>query len=183
MEKKITTRKKLIATLLENSDEQKDLKTAISEWYVADCEVDNSKATKCVCGQEGLKYIFTIVNEITGAVIAPIGSSCVKLFDSKQLNDEMNYLVQKHLLISLFKAGKPIPFNAEYFSRKLLIGLRDEGAFKPNKYNNYNGDNDFEFMTKMFNKIIKSAITIKQRRKIGAVVEYSIKPALLKDAQ
>ncbi|MDE6699222.1 MAG: hypothetical protein K2J91_07080, partial [Lachnospiraceae bacterium] len=46
-------------------------------------------------------------------------------------------------------------------------------------YNHYDGVNDYEFMLKMFNKRDKSSITIKQNKKIKAVLLNSVKPFLL----
>ena len=41
-----------------------------------------------------------------------------------------------------------------------------------------NGDEDYDFMLKMFNKRDKSSITIKQDKKIKAILLNSIKPFL-----
>ena len=67
---------------------------------------------------------------------------------------------------------------SKYFSKKLLYALYEEGAFAPNKYNRYDGTNDYQFMLDMFNKRNKSEITEQQHRKIRGLIAYSIKPFL-----
>ncbi|PNZ04374.1 hypothetical protein, partial [Staphylococcus muscae] len=49
-------------------------------------------------------------------------------------------------------------------------------AFKPNKYNNYNAKNDYEFILKMFNQ--RREPSDKQKSKIKAIIVTSIKPFL-----
>ena len=56
--------------------------------------------------------------------------------------------------------------------------MYEEGAFAPNKYNRYDGTNDYQFMLDMFNKRNKSEITEQQHRKIRGLIAYSIKPFL-----
>lgn len=62
--------------------------------------------------------------------------------------------------------GERIELTSKYFSKKLLYALYEEGAFAPNKYNRYDGTNDYQFMLDMFNKRNKSEITEQQHRKI-----------------
>ncbi len=56
--------------------------------------------------------------------------------------------------------------------------LFDEGAFKPNKYNGFNGENDYEYILEMFNKRNKDSITESQNRKVRAIIMNYIKPHL-----
>ena len=60
---------------------------------------------------------------------------------------------------------------------EVLERLYEEGAFN-SKYNNYNGEVDYNFMLKMFNKRNKDDITVAQRKKIAAILLNSIKPFL-----
>ena len=48
------------------------------------------------------------------------------------------------------------------------------------KYNDYDGKNDYQFMLDMYNKRNKSNITEQQHRKIRGLIAYSIKPFLRK---
>ena len=50
----------------------------------------------------------------------------------------------------------------------------------PHIYNQYDGEEDYEFMLKMFNKRDKSTISVKQDKKIKAILLNSIKPFLQK---
>lgn len=54
--------------------------------------------------------------------------------------------------------------SSELFSRKLLRWLYEEGAFDT-EYNDYDGEDDYEFMLKMFNKRDKDSISLKQDKK------------------
>ena len=66
---------------------------------------------------------------------------------------------------------------SELFSRKLLRWLYEEGAFDT-EYNDYDGEDDYEFMLKMFNKRDKDSISLKQDKKIKALLLNAIKPFL-----
>ena len=81
-------------------------------------------------------------------------------------------------LLHAVKDNKFISLNPELFSRKLLFTLYEEGAFVPNPYNDFNGENDYEFLLKMFNKKNKGSITPAQHKKIRAIIVFSIKPYL-----
>lgn len=70
-----------------------------------------------------------------------------------------------------------ISLSPEFFSRKLLKKLYDEGAFDC-EYNGYDGYDDYEFILKMFNKRDKSSITLGQQKKIRAIIVASIRPYL-----
>lgn len=80
-------------------------------------------------------------------------------------------------LFHAVKANEFITLNPEYFSRKVLKYIFDQGVFTPNKYNNFNGDNDYNFMLKMFN--MRGEPSEKQLKKIRAIIITSIKPYLI----
>lgn len=69
--------------------------------------------------------------------------------------------------------------SSEFFSRKLLRYLYEEGVFQANEYNNYDPEKDYEFMLKMFNKRDKDSITLNQKRKINAIIMNSVRPYLV----
>lgn len=68
-----------------------------------------------------------------------------------------------------------LTLSSEHFSRKLLLYLYEEGAFKPTQYNDYNPVNDYHFMLDMFNKRTR---TENQNRKATSIILNSIKPFL-----
>ncbi len=134
--------------------------------------------TECVCGKENLRYLFTIRNRETGRSLYPIGSSCIEKFERDDLDYEVDVQMDMYRLAHAMERGERIELTSKYFSKKLLYALYEEGAFAPNKYNRYDGTNDYQFMLDMFNKRNKSEITEQQHRKIRGLIAYSIKPFL-----
>ena len=61
---------------------------------------------------------------------------------------------------------------------KVLKYLYEEGVFKDTKYNKFNGENDYDFLVKMFNKNKRGKITEMQQKKINAIIINSIMPYL-----
>lgn len=170
-------RRNLINTVIENSS-SKSWDNAVLEWDIIDVIEDENDESSCICGKENIRYLFTIKNINNQHTLFPIGSSCIKKFDREDLN-ELTLINEK--LFKLFhaiKANEFITLNSEYFSRKLLEYIFDQGAFIPNQYNNFNGENDFNFMLKMFN--MRSKPSASQSRKITAIIMTSIKPYLMK---
>ena len=166
----------LVKTVIERSL-SKSWDAAVLEWEIDDVIEDENNDSSCICGKENIRYLFTIKNINNQNKLFPIGSSCIKKFDREDLN-EITLINEK--LFKLFhavKANNFITFNSEYFSRKLLKYIFDQGAFPPNKYNNFNGNNDYNFMLRMFNK--RGEPSEKQLRKIRAIIMTSIKPYLI----
>ena len=77
----------LIKEVLDNS-ESKNWIDAVKEWEIIDCEEDENCSTYCICGKEGLRYLFTIKNTINNNELYPIGSSCIKKFGVEDLYSE-----------------------------------------------------------------------------------------------
>ncbi|MFC4138488.1 MULTISPECIES: hypothetical protein [unclassified Microbacterium] len=151
---------------------------AKDEWAVTGVEEDPQGDGVCVCGQMGLVSLFTITNTHNGSELFPIGSTCVNQFGRKDLNSAINVLADLLKLRGLVRAGKSIPFTAEYFSRAMLEDLYEEGAFTPDQYNSGDGQKDYDFLLKMFNKRNKDDISTAQRRKISVLVNQKIRPFL-----
>lgn len=146
------------------------------EWEIVGCEEDARQASWCVCGHPHLRYLFTIVNQLNGNVLFPIGSVCINQFGRADLDDEAAIRERLFRLLHALEQGRFISLDAELFSRKLLKFLFDQGAFEPNEYNEFNGANDYQFMLDMFNK--HNEPTPPQRRKVRAVIMGSIRPFL-----
>lgn len=153
---------------------------AVQEWEIFDCEEDEECASSCICGKENIRYLYTIRNFETGRMLYPIGSSCIKKFDRDDLADETAIREGMFKLLRAVRNNDRIELSSQYFSKKLLLALFEEGAFRPTQYNQFDGRNDYQFMLDMFNKRVKSNITLAQRRKISAIIGYSIKPYLLR---
>ena len=168
----------LIQRVLDES-ESNTWNEAVLEWVIDDCEEDNSLQSSCICGKEELRYLFTIRNVRNGNTLFPIGSSCIKKFDRDDLNEEVSIQEKLFKLFHAIEDGNFITLSPEFFSRKLLKYLYEEGVFQANEYNNNEPEIDYEFMLKMFNKRDKESITPNQQRKINAIIMTSIRPYLV----
>ena len=171
--------KNLICTVIENSfgdtwDE------AVEEWKITECEEDEECSSRCICGKEDIKYLYTIRNEYTNVVLFPIGSCCIKKFNRNDFNKEIEIVEGMHKLYKAIINSEIIDLSSKYFSRKLLYALFDKGAFD-SAYNGFSGHRDYKFMLDMFNKRNKSQITSSQQKKINAIIAFSIKPYLKKN--
>ena len=167
---------RLIRRVLELSTAN-DWDTAVTEWEIADCEEDNTLSESCVCGKEHLYYLFTIENVVNGNTLFPIGSSCIKKFGREDLDDEVAVREKMFKLYHAVENNQFISLSPEFFSRKILKKLYEDGAFDC-EYNGYDGYDDYEFILKMFNKRDKFSITINQEKKIRAIIVASIRPYL-----
>lgn len=166
----------LIVTVI-NVSESNEWLDAVDEWEIYDCEEDEDCSSRCICGKENIRYLYTIRNIHNGEMLFPIGSSCINKFGRRDLKDETTLIEEQFRLLHAVESNIYLSLSAEFFSRKLLRWLYEEGAFDTS-YNQFDGTGDYEFMLKMFNKRDKDAITTKQDRKIKAIIMNSIKPFL-----
>ena len=137
---------------------------AVAEWYIDDCEEDFRCSSKCLCGKENIRYLYTIKNKHNSITLFPIGSSCINKFGRNELREKTALIEGEFKLLHAVEDGMYLSLSSELFSRKLLLWLYQEGAFDT-EYNNYKGTQDYEFMLKMFNKRDKSSINAKQQKK------------------
>ena len=151
---------------------------AVYEWEIIDYEEDEDCESSCICGKEGIRYLYTIRNRETGKQLYPIGSSCIQKFKREDMDEEIAVLEGMFKLYSAIRNRERIELSSKYFSKRLLQALYDEGAFQDNSYNGFDGWNDCEFLTKMFSKRNKATITEAQNRKIRGIIAFSIKPFL-----
>ncbi len=163
----------LINAVLEKSVSQ-NWYYAVQEWRIVDAKEDIHCKSACVCGKENIRYLYTLQNTRNGNTLSPIGSSCIRKFERQELNEQI--LVQEGLfkLIHAITNNQRIELTSEYFSRKLLEYMAKNDVFKPNKYNNYDGNVDYRFMLKMFNN--QTSPTTYQQTKINIIIAYEIKP-------
>jgi len=149
---------------------------AVTEWNIVDFEEDQYKHSSCICGKENLRYLYTIKNIKTNNILYPIGSSCIKKFNRADLNEKTSITEKLFKLYHAIEDSSYIEFNSNNFSRNVLEYLFKQGAFKPSKFNNFNGEIDYKFMVKMFNK--RNPQSPKEMKKINAIIVNSIKPYL-----
>ncbi|MBR5016271.1 MAG: hypothetical protein IKX50_00930 [Spirochaetia bacterium] len=160
------------------ASEAKTWESAVCEWEIFDCEEDEDCSTECICGHEGLKYLYTIRNRINGNILFPIGSSCIKKFERFDLNEKISILEQMYNLLHAVDRGERIELTSKLFSSNLLLYFYKKGVFKPNYYNGFDSYNDYEFMLKMFRKRNKNTISQDHHKKINAIIIKAIKPYL-----
>jgi len=151
---------------------------AVQEWEIADCEEDDDCCSSCICGKEGIRYLYTIRNIETGCHLYPIGSFCIKKFNREDLDDEIAVREKMFKLFHAMQNHEDIELPPPYFSRKMLKILYERDVFPDTKYNRYDGYNDYLFLLDMFNKKNKDDITSKQYRKIDTIIDRCIKPYL-----
>ena len=94
------------------------------------------------------------------------------------MNEAVSVTEGMFKLLHAIRNNEFIVLSTEFFSRKLLKKLYDEGAFVSNQYNRFDSYNDYQFMLDMFNKRDKSNITQAQQRKIRGIIAFSIRPFL-----
>ena len=87
---------------------------------------------------------------------------------------------QMFALLHAVERRERIELSSKFFSRKLLEYLYKKDVFVANKYNDFDGYNDYEFLLKMFNKVNKADISDAQHRKTTAIIMKSILPYLRK---
>ena len=152
---------------------------AVQEWQVVGVEEDPRATGICVCGKTGLAYLYTIHNQQNQQTLFPIGSSCINLFEVKELSASVTVLHRLLELRAAFIAQKRVDLTSEYFSRAVLAYLWQNGAFPPNEYNRSNGDNDYKFLLDLFNQ--QHEFTQKEERKVWVLLNRTIKNFVMND--
>ena len=166
----------LLSVVLDSSKSSSQ-EEAVLEWEVSDWDEDEEMETSCLCGKENIRYLFTIENTLTGLELEPIGSQCIKKFEREDLTDLTVTYEKLFKLKSALSNNEFIGLSSEYFSRKLIKYFFDEGVYNC-EFNKYDGQNDYEFLIKMFNKKNKDSISKNQQRKINAIIINQIIPFL-----
>ena len=166
--------------------ESKHWEQAVTEWYVAGCEEDESVSSTCVCGQEGLRYLFTIRNRLNDNELFPIGSHCIHMFGREDMDDDVDCMRRVWRIIDRAKEyghGGTVSFDADksLFSRKLIIWLNDsQHVFGAPWWRTEWGDvyrnSDCQFMLDMFNK--RGEMTQRQHYKHLKIIRSDIYPYL-----
>lgn len=157
--------------VIENS-ESDYWEDAVDEWEIIDCNIDDKMKEICICGHEGLRYCFTIQNRYNYNQLYPIGSSCILQFGRSDLRQTVK--IYEELFRIRTKHYNRERITLEDFSRKLLQFFLDEDVFKATRYNDYNPENDYEFMLQMFNR--RTELTERQQAKVNAIIISSIIP-------
>jgi len=152
---------------------------AVEEWEVVGLEEEPAATATCVCGNTGLRYLYTIHNPRTRHELSPIGSICVEYFEVAELTEGVSVLRRFFDLRAAFLDLRPVTLTTEYFSRALLADLWENGAFPNNGFNRNNGENDYRFLLDWFNS--HGEPNERERRKIWVLVNRTIQPFVLAD--
>jgi hypothetical protein len=163
------------------ASESRDWQKAVGEWEVIELEEDPAGEGVCVCGQTNLVKLFTIKNRLNGSTLYPIGSVCVNKFEQEVLDRQVDLFSALIGLRSAIREGKDVTLTSEFFTRAMLEYFLFNDAFLPDQWNGNDGENDYEFLLKMFNKRDKDAITDPQQRKIYMLLNRKIVPFVLSD--
>lgn len=172
----------LIQEVLDKS-ESDTWEEASKEWELEKAYICKDCSETCVCGKTGIKDISVLRNILNGNELNPVGNCCVKKFQNVELIEDMNNAIEMYPLIHAVENKKYIEFNRDYFSRKVLRILLEDGAFQPNQYNDNNAYADYEFLLRMFNKRNKDSIRASQHQKIKALVMNAIIPYVRKQIE
>lgn len=97
---------------------------AVCEWEIMDCYIDENRKSVCICGQEGLKYCFTIQNRYNGNILYPIGSSCINQFGRNDLKQIVSVYEQMFNIRTKYYRREKIVLKD--LSRRLLQFLYEE---------------------------------------------------------
>ena len=77
------------------------------EWSIVYCH-DNGPCSDnwgiCKCGYEGIRFEYTIENDLNGCQLDPIGSTCIKQFGVKELKKEIAKFERKQKAIDKIDA-------------------------------------------------------------------------------
>ena len=139
---------------------------AVDEWEIIECHIDKNVEEICICGQEGLRYCYTIRNRLNGKNLYPIGSSCILQFERNDLKQIIRIYEQLFHICAKYYNHEKITLND--FSRGLLKFFLAANVFQGTLYNRFNPKNDYEFMLKMFNRRLEPAQ--RQQSKINAII-------------
>lgn len=74
--------------------ESKEARPALQEWRIVGWFGDASGTSECLCGQKGIKQLYTIRHKKNGQELFPIGSRCMKRFHNEDLNTSMTILAK-----------------------------------------------------------------------------------------
>lgn len=93
---------------------------AVSEWKITDCVKDDSRSESCICGKEELRYLYEIHNVVTDQYLYPIGSSCIRMFEREDLQEETSVAEGMFKLLHAVEQNAYLELSPELFSGKLL---------------------------------------------------------------
>ena len=125
---------------------------AVIEWDVDGMAEDDSGLYSCLCGQQGLRYVYTIRNVENGRSLTPIGSECIRKFGRGAMVDDANRLRLLAEMRALAASGRPLDLKRD-LTRARLRALHDGGLLD---------DWAYRFLLDLFNKRATTELSEKQ---------------------
>ena len=179
---KKTKKWKLINKILEKSN-KKNWEEAKLEWEIVSFEDECCDSiTSCVCGQKNIKYLFKIKNKETQKILFPIGSKCIRKFNSASMIETAEILEQFNNLLVKVETEDWIEFKSTIFSRKLIDYLKKKNMFFNPNFPNFTNEDNAKFAKTMFNKRSKGTFTQedyeKKQKRESAIILKTLKPNL-----
>lgn len=137
---------------------------------VTDVQEDEVSEGECVCGQRGLKYLYTITHRVTGAIVYPIGSSCIDHFAVAAMTDRARDLRNLVDLAAVVRRGERLVLRGKgkHLTAARLLALHDAGAFPATPWNRGRPADDYAFLLRMMRK--RNEPSSAQRRKVDALL-------------
>jgi len=141
-------------------------KKLCNEWVVIQSQYDPDAGLKCLCGKENIHHHHVIKNHINGAILDPIGSSCIKRFEIEQLGITCmcceKPLSENNLFLQAYMHYSPITKETQIIGHKPCANKLLKNAKKSGRYGSYL-KKDF---VAYFNHL---GITVKLDRSVAAV--------------
>ena len=137
---------------------------------VTDIEEDELVRGECVCGQRGLRYLYTITHRVTGVPLYPIGSSCIDHFGVAAMTDRACDLRNLADLAAVVRRGERLELRGRgrHLTAAKLLALHDAGAFPATSWNRGRPADDYDFLLRMMRK--RSEPSPAQERKVGVLL-------------
>ncbi|WP_345312516.1 hypothetical protein [Gordonia alkaliphila] len=111
-------------------------------WRVIGVCVDEEAAGICVCGQTGLRYLYTITDNRSGAELYPIGSGCIAHFGDLTMASAASDFADIALMRAAITIRGTLDLTRDLTRRKLAL-LHWSGLLNAR---------EVEFLTSMFNR-------------------------------
>lgn len=148
------------------SNSEQDGPIDISRQWTADLvDEDEYADTTCVCGNHGLRYLYMVENNITGASLYPVGSVCVLEFENEYMDRVVEFMPLVRGLRDLERYEQTFEDAREkgLLTRKFIDYLDDEYAIP----------GQVDFLKDMFNRKFhgRGHMSRKQKYRADKVIE------------
>jgi len=156
----------LIATVMDNSKE-KDWEKAKHEWRVT--SYYHMIDARCICGHDHINHCYVIENQLSGKTLQPIGSSCIKKFQSNSMVSEMDFVTRIGTLKKAFDQHVSYGAVKSVLNQELIDFFDDNHVF--------GSDSEYDFVSDMIRK--RKEPSAKQQKWLNSIIFYKIKPFIV----